>query len=229
VQRPARFIPQALTVLEQRLGPDAAPLIRLDQPMHEICRDLARYQVGTLIRLSGPMILARDAVHARWHEQLQQGRPLPEYLLRHPIFYAGPAGSERQEDRHSCLSKKAETTDRNVCPPDFVVLPIGSLGPTSAQRMDGYLDELMARGASLVTLSKGNRTPAAAAAGKRQGGFYLATLGGAAALLAREHVLASEVIDHADLGMEAVRRVEVRDLPAFIVIDDKGGNLYIPC
>jgi fumarate hydratase class I len=92
--------------------------------------------------------------------------------------------------------------------------------------MDGYLDELMARGASLVTLSKGNRTPAAVAACKRHGGFYLATLGGVAALLAREHVLASEVIDHADLGMEAVRRVEVRDLPAFIVIDDKGGNFY---
>ncbi|MBN2580673.1 MAG: fumarate hydratase [Pirellulales bacterium] len=223
---PARFLPKALEVLQRRLGSGTVPVIQLDRPLDEICRELGKYPVGALVRLTGSMLLARDAAHARWRELLRQGLPLPGYLLRYPIFYAGPAGTEKQEDRHSCLSKMktSDKTDKNVCPPG---LAIGSLGPTTAQRMDGYLDELMARGASLVTLGKGNRMPAAVAACKNHGGFFLATLGGAAALLTQEHVPASEVIDYADLGMEAVRRVEVRNLPAMIVIDDKGGNLYI--
>ncbi len=151
--------------------------------------------------LSGTLILARDLAHARFHELLKAGRPLPDYLSRHVICYAGPAEA----------------------PPGAV---IGSFGPTTAERMDDYLPELMARGASLITLAKGNRSAMVAAACRRFGGFYLGTIGGAAAWLARDHVLESEVIDYAEFGMEAVRRIKVRELPAFVVIDDKGSDLY---
>jgi fumarate hydratase, class I len=227
---PARFLPKALAVLEKRLDANAAPLIRLNRPLSEICRGLGNYPVGTLVRLSGTMILARDAAHARWHTLLQHGDPLPEYLLRYPIFYAGPAGADKSRAESREPRAESEISTPNSQPSTLYsqlsTLPFTSLGPTTAQRMDGYLDELMARGASLVTLGKGNRTPSAAAACKTHGGFFLATLGGAAALLPREHIAFSEVIDYADLGMEAVRRVEVRDLPVIIVIDDKGMNLY---
>ena len=155
-----------------------------------------------MVLLTGTLIVARDAAHARFYKLLKEGRPLPDYLLRHPIYYAGPA----------------ET------PPGHV---IGSLGPTTAQRMDGYLGEFMARGASLITLAKGNRAATVTEACRTHGGFYLGTIGGAAALLAKENVVASEVIDYADLGMEAVRRIQVQYLPAFIVVNDKGNNLYV--
>jgi len=180
---------------------DGIPHIQLDRPMDEVRRELARCSSGTLVLLSGTLIVARDIAHARFHALLKEGRPLPDYLLKHPVFYAGPA----------------ET------PPGMV---IGSLGPTTSQRMDEYLPELMARGASLVTLAKGNRTQVAAAACREFGGCYLGTIGGAAALLAKEHIIASEVIDHADLGMEAVRRIVVKDLPAFVVIDSQGNDFY---
>ena len=177
--------------------------VDLDQPMDEIRRQLGRCPVGTLLLLSGTMLLARDLAHARFHELLEAGRPLPDYLSQRVICYAGPAQT----------------------PPGSV---IGSFGPTTAERMDDYLPELMAQGASLVTVAKGNRSAAVVAACRAQGGFYLGTIGGAAAWLAKEHVLESEVIDYADLGMEAVRRIKVKDLPAFMVIDDKGNDLYGP-
>jgi fumarate hydratase, class I len=154
-----------------------------------------------MVLLSGTMIVARDAAHARFYELLKEGWPLPKYLLRHPIYYAGPA----------------ET------PPGYV---IGSFGPTTAQRMDGYLADFMQHGASLITLAKGNRSAALTKACQTHGGFYLGTIGGAAALLAKENILVSEVLDYADLGMEAVRRIQVKNLPAFIIVDDKGNNLY---
>ncbi len=196
---PGRFLAKALAVLEQTAG--GAGRIDLDGGPGEIRRQLAAHPPGTLVLLTGTLILARDLAHARFHELLKAGRPLPDYLSRHVICYAGPAEA-----------------------PAGAV--IGSFGPTTAQRMDDYMSELMARGASLVTLGKGDRSESVAAACRRFGGFYLGAIGGAAAWLARDHVLESELIDYAEFGMEAVRRIKVRDLPAFVVIDDKGNDLY---
>jgi fumarate hydratase, class I len=199
-RNPARFLPKALEVLQQTKG--TAPVaIDLDRPIRDVCRSLSRYTSGTMVLLSGTMIVARDAAHARFFQLIKEGRPLPDYLLHHPIYYAGPA----------------ET------PPGYV---IGSFGPTTAQRMDGYLPEFMAHEASLITLAKGNRSPIVTEACRTHGGFYLGTIGGAAALLAIENIVESEVLDYADLGMEAVRRIKVKNLPAFIIVDDKGNNLY---
>ncbi len=198
-RNPGRFLPKAAAVLATAAG--GAGRIDLDAPLDEIRRQLAAHPVGAMVLLSGTLVVARDLAHARFHELLASSRPLPEYLSRHVICYAGPAEA----------------------PPGAAS---GSFGPTSAERMDGYLPELMARGASLVTLAKGNRSPAVAAACRRFGGYYLGTIGGAAAWLAKEHVLQSEVIDYAEFGMEAVRRVKVRQMPAFIVIDQRGNDLY---
>lgn len=197
---PGRFLPRALAVLEGRLGASATGRIQLDRPMPEILAQLARCSAGKLVLLSGPLIVARDAAHARFYELLKAGRPLPDYLARHPIYYAGPA----------------RTPNGRV---------IGSFGPTTAQRMDVYLPEFMARGLSMVTLAKGNRAPSVTAACREHRGFYLGTIGGAAALIAQENIVREEVLDYADLGMEAVRRIEVRDLPAFILVDDQGNQL----
>lgn len=179
----------------------AAAAIDLDRPMEEIRKDLSRRAVGDRVSLSGKLLVARDAAHLKWHELLKAGKTLPAYLLRHPVYYAGPAAT----------------------PPGKA---IGSFGPTTAQRMDDYADELMSRGASLVTLAKGNRGPALLKACRAYGGFYLGTVGGAAALIAEEHIRSGEVIDYPELGMEAVRLIEVKDLPAFVVADDKGNELY---
>ena len=196
---PARFLHRALDVLQRRIGSAATGHIRLDRPMTEILGQLSRYRAGSLVLLSGPMIVARDVAHARFYQLLKSGGPVPEYLARHPIYYAGPA----------------QTPAGHV---------IGSFGPTTAQRMDVYLPEFMARGLSLVTLAKGNRAPSVTTACRDHGGFYLGTIGGAAAMIAQEHVVRDEVVDYAELGMEAVRRIEVRDLPAFIIVDDQGNQ-----
>jgi len=156
-----------------------------------------------MVLLDGTLIVARDMAHARFIQMLRKGGKIPDYLKRHAIFYAGPS----------------ET------PPGKI---IGSLGPTTAQRMDAYVPELMARGASLVMLAKGNRSPSVAEACKKYGGCYLGTIGGAAALIAQEHVVESEIIDFADLGMEAVRRIKVRNLPAFVIFDHSGRCAF-PC
>jgi fumarate hydratase class I len=184
------------------LSGEAAPEpVSLDRPMEAIRRDLSRFVPGDRLLLSGKLLVARDAAHLNWHRLLAEGKPLPAYLFKYPIYYAGPSAA----------------------PPGRV---IGSLGPTTAQRMDPYGEELMSRGASLVTLAKGNRSSAWTAVCKKYGGFYLGVVGGAAALQAERNITASGVIDYPGLGMEAVRLVEVRDLPAFIVTDDKGGDLY---
>jgi fumarate hydratase class I len=199
-KNPARFLPKALGILQQSEG-TSSPSIDLDRPMQEVCRTLSQYASGTLVLLDGTMIVARDAAHARFYQLLKENLPLPEYLKRHPIYYAGPA----------------ET------PPGYV---IGSFGPTTAQRMDGYLAEFMSHGASLITLAKGNRSAAVTEACRAHGGFYLGTIGGAAAILAKENIVQSEILYYPDLGMESVRRIRVKNLPAFIIVDDKGGNLY---
>jgi fumarate hydratase class I len=169
--------------------------------MDEIRRALSAFPVGTLLRLSGPLVVARDIAHARLKKILDETGDVPAYFKDHPVYYAGPAKTPRGAAS-------------------------GSFGPTTGQRMDGYLAAFMKAGASLVTLAKGNRSPAVTEACRKFGGFYLGTIGGAAALVAKEHILSSTIIDFADLGMEAVRLIMVRDLPAFILSDDKGGNLY---
>ncbi|MEI8243240.1 MAG: FumA C-terminus/TtdB family hydratase beta subunit [bacterium] len=181
----------------------SAPEVRisLDQPMDEIRRQLAACKPGTRVRLDGCLIVARDLAHARLHAGLAGGKPLPEYLKQHPIYYAGPAKT----------------------PPGMAS---GSFGPTTAQRMDMFIRDFMQRGASLVTLAKGQRSAEFTACCREFGGFYLGTIGGAAALVASENIIRSEIVDFEDLGMEAVRRITVKDLPAFVICDDKGNNLY---
>jgi len=175
--------------------------INLDLSMTGLKEALSILSPGDRVLLSGTLLVARDAAHARWHALITKGNALPGYLKEHPIYYAGPSATPEGKT-------------------------IGSFGPTTAQRMDGYAEELMSRGAALVTLAKGNRASSWTEACKRYGGFYLGTIGGAAALIAEENILESEILDYADLGMEAVRRIRVRDLPAFLVTDDKGGELY---
>jgi len=175
--------------------------VDLSRPPAETAARLSAHPPGTALKLSGPLILARDLAHARFAELIAAGRNLPEYLYRYVVFYAGPAETPRG-------------------------LPSGSLGPTTAQRMDGYAEDLLSRGASRIMLGKGGRSAAAYQACRRHGGIYLATIGGAAALIAREHVVASEVIDFPELGMEAVRRVTVKDLPAFIIFNGRGRGFY---
>jgi fumarate hydratase class I len=174
--------------------------VSLNRPMAELCGDLSVLAPGGRVLLSGKLLLARDAAHLNWRRLLAAGKPLPSYLFEYPIYYAGPSAA----------------------PPGRIT---GSLGPTTARRMDPYGEELMSRGASLVTLAKGNRSPAWIAACKRYGAFYLGVVGGAAALQAEKNIVSSQVIDYPELGMEAVRLVEVRDLPAFIVTGP-GGDLY---
>ncbi len=177
--------------------------VRLDlsQSMEAMKKTLSALSIGTMVLLSGPLVVARDLAHARLYERLKSGQPLPDYFKNHPVYYAGPAKT----------------------PPGK---PVGSMGPTTAQRMDGYLEPFMAKGASHITLAKGNRAPTVAAACKAHGGFYLGTIGGSAALLAQEHITECAVIDFPELGMEAVHRIVVRDLPAFIIMNHEGRSLY---
>ncbi len=198
-RNPARLLPRAAAVLEGATG--EALRVDLAAPLPEVRRRLSGLRPGTLVLLDGPMVVARDAAHARFARQLREAGTLPAYLRDHAVCYAGPA----------------ET------PPGRV---IGSFGPTTAQRMDPYVRAFMAAGASLVMLAKGGRSREVSAACREFGGFSLGTIGGAAALIAQEHVVRDEVIDFADLGMEAVRRIEVRGLPAFVVVDDRGASLY---
>jgi fumarate hydratase class I len=176
--------------------------INVDRSIGEIRAALSRLRPGVRILLSGKLLAARDAAHLRWHTLINRGQELPAYLFKHPIYYAGPAAT----------------------PPGKV---IGSLGPTTAQRMDPYGEEFMSRGVSLVTLAKGNRSLQWQEACKKYGGFYLGAIGGIAALSAERHILSEKIIDYPDLGMEAVRLIEVRDLPAFILIDDTGHS-FLP-
>jgi fumarate hydratase class I len=174
--------------------------LSLDRPIQEVCRELSRFRAGDRLLLSGRLLVARDAAHLKWRRLIGEGKDLPPYLFKHPVYYAGPSAT----------------------PPGRIT---GSLGPTTAGRMDPYAEELMSRGASLITLAKGSRSASWRETCRKYGGFYLGTIGGAAALLADEHVTASELADYPELGMEAVRLITVKDLPAFIVIDDKGGEL----
>jgi fumarate hydratase class I len=184
-------------------GHDSARPVAVDlnRPMAEILRELSRHPIKTRLSLSGPLIVARDVAHARIKQMLDAGEPMPAYLKDHPVYYAGPAKTPEG-------------------------LPSGSFGPTTAGRMDVYVDEFMAQGGSMIMLAKGNRSPAVREACAKYGGFYLGSIGGPAAILAKENILKVEVVDFADLGMEAVRRIWVRDFPAFIVVDGKGEDFF---
>jgi fumarate hydratase, class I len=175
--------------------------VDLDGPQAELAARLGSLEPGSFLLLSGTVVTTRDAAHARFRALVESGRPLPAYLSSHPVFYAGPT-----EAAPGAAS--------------------GSFGPTTSGRMDGYMGMLVSRGASLVSIAKGGRSPEAALAIGRGGGAYLACVGGAAALAAREHVVSSEVIDYPELGMEAVRRVVLRDLPAMLVVDSRGRDFY---
>ena len=194
---PAKYLPE---VTDAEL-PQGVVRIDLSRPMRQIQAELSRHPVTTRLSLSGPMIVARDIAHAKLKERLDAGGDLPESFKAHPIYYAGPA-------------KKPEG------------LPSGSFGPTTAGRMDSYVDLFQSRGGSLVMLAKGNRGAAVRAACKQHGGFYLGSIGGPAARLAKDSIRKVEVEDFAELGMEAIWRIEVEDFPAFIVIDDKGNDFY---
>ncbi|NCB38321.1 MAG: fumarate hydratase [Erysipelotrichia bacterium] len=175
--------------------------VDLDRSMPEILTQLKTQPAGSLVLLNGTLVVARDMAHARIFEMVNAGLPLPDYFKNHPVYYAGPAKT----------------------PEGYA---IGSFGPTTAQRMDEYVEFFMSRGASMVTLAKGNRAESVVKACAKYGGFYLGTIGGAAALIAKENILSSEVIDFCEFGMEAVHRIRVKNMPAFIIYDDKGQRLY---
>ncbi len=194
---PARFLPE---VDQADLGGDTVR-VDLSRPMKEIIGQLSGKPTGTRLLLTGTLLVARDIAHAKWKEALERGEDLPAYTREHPIYYAGPAKT----------------------PTGYAS---GSFGPTTAGRMDSYADMLMSRGASLITLAKGNRGKVVKDACGKWGGFYLGTIGGAAARLAQDSIKKVETIDYAELGMEAVFKVEIEDFPAFIVINDKGEDFY---
>jgi len=196
---PARFLPE--TEAGELGGDGEVVRIDLGRPMSEIRAELSRYPIRTRLSLTGPLVVARDIAHAKIAERLNSGQPMPAYLRDHPVYYAGPAKT----------------------PQGYAS---GSFGPTTAGRMDSYVEQFQAAGGSLVMLAKGNRSAAVTTACQRYGGFYLGSIGGAAARLARDCISKVEVIEYPELGMEAVWRIEVRDFPAFIVVDDKGNNFF---
>ncbi|MFM7073114.1 MAG: fumarate hydratase [Planctomycetota bacterium] len=194
---PLRYIPESL----RHRKDESAVRIDLNRPMADIRAELSRYPVTTRLLLSGPIVVARDIAHAKLKERLDAGQPLPAYFRDHPVYYAGPA-------------KK----------PDG--LPSGSFGPTTAGRMDAYVDAFQRAGGSLVMIAKGNRGAQVTEACQRHGGFYLGSIGGPAAILAKENIKKVEVVEFAELGMEAIWRIEVVDFPAFILVDDKGHDFF---
>lgn len=181
--------------------PGEAVEINLDRPMDQILAELTRLPVKTRLSLTGKMVVARDIAHAKLKERLDQGKALPDYFKRHPVYYAGPAKT----------------------PPG---MPSGSFGPTTAGRMDSYVDLFQKEGASMIMIAKGNRSQQVTDACKRNGGFYLGSIGGPAAILAQESIKGVKVLDYPELGMEAVWEIEVERFPAFILIDDKGNDFF---
>ncbi|BDG07336.1 fumarate hydratase [Anaeromyxobacter paludicola] len=175
--------------------------VDLDRPMREILAELSKHPVSTPLLLSGTLVVARDIAHAKFKELIDAGKPVPQYLLDHPVYYAGPAKTPAGK-------------------------PSGSFGPTTAGRMDSYVDLLQSKGASMVMIAKGNRSQQVTDACQKHGGFYLGSIGGPAAVLAEENIKKVECIDFPELGMEAVWKIDVIDFPAFILVDDKGNDFF---
>ncbi len=194
---PAKYLPEVDTT---KLGGEVVK-IDLNKPMKEILAQLTRYPIKTRLSLSGPMIVARDLAHAKLRERLERGEGLPDYFKNHPVYYAGPAKT----------------------PEGYAS---GAFGPTTAGRMDSFVHDFQAAGGSMVMLAKGNRSPAVREACQKHGGFYLASIGGAAANLAENCIKKVETVEYPELGMEAIWRIEVVDFPAFIVVDDKGNDFF---
>lgn len=196
---PAKYMP-AVGVSEDIEGGEVVK-IDLNRPMPEILAELSRYPVKTRLSLTGPLVVARDIAHAKIKERLDAGEPMPEYLRNHPVYYAGPAKTPEG-------------------------MASGSFGPTTAGRMDSYVEQFQAAGGSMVMLAKGNRSQQVTRACDAHGGFYLGSIGGPAARLALDCIKSQEVIEYPELGMEAVWKIEVEDFPAFIVVDDKGNDFF---
>jgi fumarate hydratase class I len=190
-----------------RFMPEKAPElekpveINLDRPMNEILADLTKYPVRTRLNLTGTLIVARDIAHAEIKKRLDEGNPMPDYFKNHPVYYAGPAKTPAG-------------------------MPSGSFGPTTAGRMDFYVDQFQSLGGSLIMLAKGNRSRQVIESCKKHGGFYLGSVGGPAAVLAAENIKSVEIVDFEDLGMEAVRKIRVENMAAFIITDDKGNDFF---
>ena len=196
---PAQYLPEPT---EADADADAGVVrVDLNRPMDQIRAELSNYPIRTRLSLSGPLVVARDIAHAKIAERLDAGEPLPAYLRDHAVYYAGPAKT----------------------PEGYAS---GSFGPTTAGRMDSYVDRFQAAGGSYVMLAKGNRSPAVTQACQQHGGFYLGSIGGAAARLAEDCITHVEVLEYPELGMEAVWKIEVRDFPAFVIVDDKGNDFF---
>jgi fumarate hydratase, class I len=193
---PAQYLP----VVEQALGGEVVK-IDLNQPMKDILAELSKHPIKTRVSMTGTMIVARDSAHAKLRERLEKGEPLPDYFKNHPVYYAGPAKT----------------------PEGYAS---GAFGPTTAGRMDSFVDQFQAAGGSMVMVAKGNRAVAVREACKKHGGFYLGSIGGAAANLAEHCIKKVEAVEYPELGMEAIWRIEVVDFPAFIIIDDKGNDFF---
>src|SRR5476649_2394268 len=196
-QHPAQYLPD---VDQGKLG-GAVVAVDLNRPMKDILAQLSKYPVKTRLSLTGTMIVARDLAHAKLRERLEAGQGLPDYFKNHPVYYAGPAKT----------------------PAGYAS---GAFGPTTAGRMDSFVADFQKAGGSMVMLAKGNRSPAVTVACKANGGFYLASIGGVAANLAEHCIKKVETVEYAELGMEAIWRIEVVDFPAFIVVDDKGNDFF---
>jgi fumarate hydratase class I len=196
-REPGRLIP------EEFRGKIASNVVKVDLnlPMKEILAQLTKHPVTTQLSLTGTMIVARDIAHAKLKERVDRGEGLPQYLKEHPVYYAGPAKTPAG-------------------------LPSGSFGPTTAGRMDSYVDLFQSLGGSMITLAKGNRSQQVTDACKKYGGFYLGSIGGPAAILAKENIKRVEVLEYPELGMEAIWKIEVEDFPAFILVDDKGNDFF---
>ncbi len=194
---PGRFIPAEMRTFKD------TNFVRIDlnRPMKDILAELSKYPVTTRVSLTGPVIVARDSAHAKLKERLDAGQGLPDYFKNHPVYYAGPAKT----------------------PTGYAS---GSFGPTTAGRMDSYVAPFQAQGGSMIMLAKGNRSKAVTDSCKQHGGFYLGSIGGPAAILAQDNIKKVEVLEYAELGMEAVWRIEVQDFPAFILVDDKGHDFF---
>lgn len=194
-KNPARFLPAESPALAPAIDID------LDQPMENVLKELTKYPVKTRLNLSGTLIVARDIAHARIKQMIDEGKPMPEYFKKHPVYYAGPAKTPQG-------------------------MPSGSFGPTTAGRMDPYVDLFQSLGGSMIMVAKGNRSQAVTDACKKHGGFYLGSIGGPAAILAKNSIKSVEVVDFEELGMEAVRKIRVENFPAFIIVDDKGNDFF---
>ena len=194
---PARFIPEEL----RRAGEGEAVQIDLNQPMADILKELSKYPVSTRLSLNGTIVVGRDIAHAKLKERIDAGLGLPQYIKDHPIYYAGPAKTPNG-------------------------MASGSFGPTTAGRMDSYVDLFQSQGGSMIMIAKGNRSQQVTDACHKYGGFYLGSIGGPAAILAQESIKKVECLEYPELGMEAIWKIEVENFPAFILVDDKGNDFF---